>query len=92
MLGVAGAHGHGLGDLLVDDDIDLDALLGLALQDAVEAPLLVVCRWATEVQLRCKPPVLRGASGAGCMRARGSLTRMKMHSRALSSISERAYM
>ena len=58
VLGVARAHGHGLRDLLVDDDIDFDTLLGLAPQNTVKTPLLVVCRGATEVQLRCEPPIL----------------------------------
>lgn len=59
MLGVAGAHRHGLRDLLVDNDIDLDTLFGLAFQDTVQAPLFVVSRRTTEVQLRREPPILQ---------------------------------
>jgi hypothetical protein len=59
-LGVRGAHGHGLRNLLVDDDIDFDALLGLAFQDSVETPLGVRSRRAAKIQLRSEPPVLEG--------------------------------
>lgn len=47
--GVLGGHGHGLGDLLVDDDVDLDALLGLAFEEAVEAVLGEARGRATQV-------------------------------------------
>ena len=50
-------HRHALGDLLVHDHIDLDALLGLALEDLVEAPLLVVVGWSAHEQLWGQPPV-----------------------------------
>lgn len=34
--------GRGLSDLLIHDDIDFDALLGFALQQAVKAPFFVI--------------------------------------------------
>ena len=59
VLGVGRAHRHRLRDLLVHDDIDLHALLGLALQHAVQSPFFVERRGATEVQLGREPPVLQ---------------------------------
>lgn len=59
MLCVIGAHGHSLCNLLVDNNINLDTLFGLALQNAVEAPLFIVRRWSTKVKLGGEPPVLR---------------------------------
>lgn len=34
--------GRGLSDLLIDDDIDFDALLGFALQQPVKAPFFII--------------------------------------------------
>ena len=39
-LGVFGAHGHRLGDLLVYDDVDLHAFFGFPLEETVQ-PVLV---------------------------------------------------
>lgn len=58
VLSVLGAHVHGLGDLLVHDDVDFDALFGLALQQAVEPPFGVICRRTAQVQLGGEPPIL----------------------------------
>lgn len=47
--------------LLVHDNIHLHALFGFALEDAVEAPLLVESGGTTQIDLRREPPVLRVA-------------------------------
>jgi hypothetical protein len=57
MLGVSRIAGQGLLDLLVDAHVDLDALLGLSLDELVKSVLLSRVRWATEEQLRRKPPI-----------------------------------
>lgn len=57
MLGVYGVTSEGGLDFLVDHDVDLDAGLGLALQNLVQAELLVVMRRSTKEQLGREPPV-----------------------------------
>lgn len=58
VLGVGRRHAHRLRDLLVDYNVNLDALLCLALQDSVKAPLGVIGRRAAKEELWRKPPVL----------------------------------
>jgi hypothetical protein len=57
LLGVRAVARQRVRDLLVDCDVDLDAELGLALEDAVEPPLLAVGRRPAQEQLRRQPPV-----------------------------------
>lgn len=57
VFGVGAVAAEGLSDLLVDDDIDLDASLCPPLQDLIEPPFLVVVGWSTKEQLRTQPPV-----------------------------------
>ena len=92
-LRVRRAHRHRLRDLLVHDDVDLHSLLRLAFEQAVQAPFLVERGRATEIQLGREPPVLcHTTSKQGLDQGPRKRTRMKMHSRALSRISESAYM
>ena len=44
--------------LLVDDYVNLYALLRLALEDSVQTPFLVISRRTAQVKFRSKPPVL----------------------------------
>jgi len=57
VLGVRAAHRHRLDDLLVDHDVDVDALLGLAQKEAVEAELGMRLGRTTQVELGREPPV-----------------------------------
>lgn len=57
VLGPVGAHGHGLGHLLVDHDEDLDALLGLANKQTVQTPLWEFGARAAKEELWGQPPV-----------------------------------
>lgn len=57
MFGVPRAHGHRLGNFLVDDNVNLDTLFGLALEDTVETIFLMLGGWAPHKQLRGEPPV-----------------------------------
>ena len=57
-LGVGAVARERLRDLLVDDDEDLDALLGLAPQHAVQPPFAVLGGWPPQKQLGAEPPVL----------------------------------
>jgi hypothetical protein len=58
-LGMLWGHVHSLRDFLVDDDVDFDTFACFALEYPVQAPFCVVCRWATKVELRREPPVLK---------------------------------
>ena len=49
LLRVVGTHGHGLRDLLVDDNVNLDTLLGFALQNSVDTPFRVLGRRSAQV-------------------------------------------
>lgn len=49
-LGMLRAHGHRLGHLFVNDDINPDALFSLALQQPVEAPFFILSRGSTGEQ------------------------------------------
>ena len=92
-LRVRRAHRHRLRDLLIHYDVDLHTLLRLAFEQAVQAPFLVERGRATEIQLGREPPVLcHTTSKQGLDQGPRKRTRMKMHSRALSRISESAYM
>lgn len=55
--GVVGVTGYGGFDFFVDHDIDLDSLLGFALEDLVEAVFLVEVRWTAEEEFGREPPV-----------------------------------
>lgn len=57
VLGVGTGDGGGLCDLLVDHDVHLDALLGFALEQTVNAPVLRIDRRTAEVEFRGEPPV-----------------------------------
>ncbi len=59
--GVVGAHRHCLCNLLVDDHVDFHALLGLALEQYVEAPFRVLRGRAAKVQFGSEPPILQRA-------------------------------
>jgi len=50
-------HVHGLSDLFIDDDINLDALLSLALQESVQSILLIVFARAPQIKFGRKPPI-----------------------------------
>ena len=45
--------------LFVNNNVNLDALLCFAFQQTIEAPFGMIRRWATKIQLRGEPPVLR---------------------------------
>lgn len=57
VFGVGAVAADGLGDLLVDDDIDLDPGFGPPLQHLVQSPFLVVVGRPSQEQLRAQPPV-----------------------------------
>lgn len=57
MFGVGAVAANGLGNLLVDDDIDLHTGFSSPLQDLIESPLLVEVGWSSQEQLRAQPPV-----------------------------------
>jgi hypothetical protein len=57
MFRVCRVTGESLINLLVNDDIDLHAGLGATLEDMIEAPVLVLYRWAAEEQFWGEPPV-----------------------------------
>jgi hypothetical protein len=94
--GMLGGHIHRDDNLLIHNDVDLDTLVGFALQEAIQAPFWIVSRRASEIQLWGEPPVLEIVLTRvlSCQNYQFTIahTRMKMHSFALSSISERAYM
>ena len=49
--------GQGLGDLLVDNDVDLDAPLGSGAEHVIQAVLFIARRRSSEVELGAQPPV-----------------------------------
>ena len=96
LFGVVRAHSHRLGNFLVDNDVDFDSLFSLALEDSVQTVFGVLGRRATEIQFRSEPPILHIEVEEPSDRRlqderRVNLTKIKIASRALSSISERAY-
>lgn len=56
-LRVARVAGNSRLDLAVDADIDLDAGLGLALEDVIQTPLLILVWRPAEEELGAEPPV-----------------------------------
>lgn len=57
VLGMSTVAADGGGDLLVDDDVDLDASFCPPLQDLIKPPLLVVEGRAAQEQFWAQPPV-----------------------------------
>ena len=56
---MAGRHIHTLCDLLIDQHVNPDSLLGLALQNSVDPPFGVASRGTPEVEFRREPPVYK---------------------------------
>lgn len=50
-------HVHSLSNLLVNANVHLDALLGFALEQAVQTELREIRGRSAEVQLRTEPPI-----------------------------------
>jgi hypothetical protein len=57
-LGMRRAHRHGLGNLLIHNDIYMHSLLCLTLQELVKSVLWELGRGAAEVDFGSEPPVL----------------------------------
>lgn len=49
--------GQGLGDLFVDNDVDLDAPFGSGAEHVIQTVLLIAGRRPSEVELGAQPPV-----------------------------------
>lgn len=54
-LGMPRAHRHRLRDLLVDNDMNFDALLSFLLEEAIQAPFRPKSRRASQVEFRTQP-------------------------------------
>ena len=66
VLGVGAVAADGLGDLLVDNNVDLDPGFSPPLQDLIESPFLVEVGWPPQEQLWTQPPVLN-VNGLLCL-------------------------